>query len=167
VDSGRVGHILPDGLERPSHAFPSELPRRVLFSTWPGDIVLDPLCSSGTTVKVVEGSSDGSGSATSSLTCTASRPGPGAPQEVLSLDLCAHDDAGPGASRPASPTIRNAVASNGEGFILPVAAQHSAPCRGQGRSLFRFSEKDAERKRSSLDADASGAGYPVPDTVPP
>jgi hypothetical protein len=44
-----------------------------------------------------------------------------------------------------------------EGDALPCA-QHPAPCRGQGRSLFRFSEEDAERQWSSLDADGSGPG---------
>jgi DNA modification methylase len=33
--------------------FPPELPRRaILLSTWPGDLVLDPFCGSGTTLAV-------------------------------------------------------------------------------------------------------------------
>lgn len=35
--------------------FPSQIPRRaLLLSTWPGDIVLDPFCGSGTTIKVAK-----------------------------------------------------------------------------------------------------------------
>lgn len=35
--------------------FPPELPRRcILLSTWPGDVVLDPFCGSGTTLKVAK-----------------------------------------------------------------------------------------------------------------
>ena len=35
--------------------FPEELPRRcVLLSTWPRDIVLDPFCGSGTTIRVAK-----------------------------------------------------------------------------------------------------------------
>lgn len=43
--------------QTPGHpaTFPSELPRRaILLSTWPGDVVLDPFCGSGTTVKVAK-----------------------------------------------------------------------------------------------------------------
>jgi DNA modification methylase len=40
----RNGHPAP---------FPAELPRRaILLSTWPGEVVLDPFCGSGTTVRV-------------------------------------------------------------------------------------------------------------------
>lgn len=43
---GRNGHPAP---------FPPELPRRcILLSTWPGDVVLDPFCGSGTTIKVAK-----------------------------------------------------------------------------------------------------------------
>lgn len=43
---GRKGHPAP---------FPAELPRRcILLSTWPGDVVLDPFCGSGTTVRVAK-----------------------------------------------------------------------------------------------------------------
>jgi DNA modification methylase len=42
----RVGHPAP---------FPAEIPRRsILLSTWPGDVVLDPFCGSGTTIKVAK-----------------------------------------------------------------------------------------------------------------
>ena len=40
----RNGHPAP---------FPAELPRRaILLSTWPGDVVLDPFCGSGATIRV-------------------------------------------------------------------------------------------------------------------
>lgn len=42
----RAGHPAP---------FPAELPRRaIMLSTWPGDVVLDPFCGSGTTIKVAK-----------------------------------------------------------------------------------------------------------------
>lgn len=42
--AARNGHPAP---------FPAELPRRaILLSTWPGDVVLDPFCGGGTTVRV-------------------------------------------------------------------------------------------------------------------
>jgi site-specific DNA-methyltransferase (adenine-specific) len=44
--TNRNGHPAP---------FPAELPRRaILLSTWPGDVVLDPFCGSGTTVRVAK-----------------------------------------------------------------------------------------------------------------
>lgn len=42
----RRGHPAP---------FPEEIPRRAIkLSTWPGDVVLDPFCGSGTTLKVAK-----------------------------------------------------------------------------------------------------------------
>jgi site-specific DNA-methyltransferase (adenine-specific) len=48
---------MPPVTRRSDHPapFPEELPRRaILLSTWPGDVVLDPFCGSGTTVRVAK-----------------------------------------------------------------------------------------------------------------
>lgn len=139
--TNRSGHPAP---------FPAELPRRVvLLSTWPGDVVLDPFCGSGTTIRVAKDLGRiGVGCELSELYCGQARAR--CAQEVLPLKLCP-PKAIPGASGPASHSLTNAVLSHGEGCILPVAAKDPAPCRRQGGSLFRFSEEDAERQRRSLD----------------
>lgn len=80
---------LPCVTQRNGHPapFPAELPQRaILLSTWPGDVVLDPFCGSGTTVKVAKDLGRlGIGCELSEVYCRQARAR--CAQEVLSLAL--------------------------------------------------------------------------------
>jgi len=92
----RNGHPAP---------FPAELARRaILLSTWPGEVVLDPFCGSGTTVRVARDLGRvGIGVDLSAAYCRMARAS--VAQGVLGLIPAESTDGAPASSRPGAGAV--------------------------------------------------------------